>query len=138
MIDRIRLTSRLDLLVLGLKSHNFAMRSHSVPGSISAISATNCFSAFLDIQTKHNRKLIRINAIDYKGLQETHMNSYKSVYLMYMIKKVEFTTKNKQSNQTYESQTTQINVFVNVLSYLKLCHESIKNPLQPTKSNSCI
>lgn len=47
IIDRMRDTSRLDLLDFGLKSHNLAMRSHSVPGSISAVSATNCFSAFL-------------------------------------------------------------------------------------------
>lgn len=47
IIDRIRLTSRLVLIDFGLKSHNLAMRSHSVPGSISAVSATNCFSAFL-------------------------------------------------------------------------------------------
>lgn len=43
----MRLTSRFDLLDFGLKSHSLAMRSHSVPGSISAVSATNCFSAFL-------------------------------------------------------------------------------------------
>lgn len=48
MIDLNRDTSRLDFADFGLKSHNLAIRSHSVPGSISSgNSATNCFSAFL-------------------------------------------------------------------------------------------
>lgn len=47
MIERMRDTSRLDLFDFGLKSHSFAMRSHSVPGAISSVSETNCFSAFL-------------------------------------------------------------------------------------------
>ncbi|CAG5075257.1 Similar to Ankle2: Ankyrin repeat and LEM domain-containing protein 2 (Mus musculus), partial [Cotesia congregata] len=47
IIDRIRDTS-LDIREdFGLKSHSFAIRSHSVPGSTSPASATNCFSAFL-------------------------------------------------------------------------------------------
>lgn len=62
MIDRIRLTSRLDLLVFGLKSHSFAMRSHSVPGSISAVSATNCFSAFLHTNT-HTELIEELNVL---------------------------------------------------------------------------
>ena len=48
IMERIRETSLLVLLDLGLKSHNLAMRSHSVPGSIAPVSATNCFSAFLN------------------------------------------------------------------------------------------
>uniref|UniRef100_A0A2M4CDP8 Putative secreted protein n=1 Tax=Anopheles marajoara TaxID=58244 RepID=A0A2M4CDP8_9DIPT len=47
MMERIREMSLLDLFVFGLKSHSLAIRSHSVPGSISSVSATNCFSAFL-------------------------------------------------------------------------------------------
>lgn len=47
MIERMRETSLDVLLDLGLKSHNLAIRSHSVPGSIAPASATNCFSAFL-------------------------------------------------------------------------------------------
>jgi len=47
IIERIRETSLLVLLDFGLKSQSLAIRSHSVSGSISSVSATNCFSAFL-------------------------------------------------------------------------------------------
>lgn len=47
MMERILETS-LDVLDdFGLKSHSFEILSHSVPGSTSSASATNCFSAFL-------------------------------------------------------------------------------------------
>ncbi|KAJ8938924.1 hypothetical protein NQ318_011685 [Aromia moschata] len=46
-MERMRDTSLLPCFALGLKSHSFAMRSHSVPGSSSSSSATNCFSAVL-------------------------------------------------------------------------------------------
>lgn len=51
IIERIRDTSLEVRDDLGLKSHSFAIRSHSVPGSTSSASATNCFSAFLLIRT---------------------------------------------------------------------------------------
>jgi hypothetical protein len=42
----------MDLLALVdcVKSQSFAIRSHSVPGSISSTSATHSFSAFLEGQ----------------------------------------------------------------------------------------
>lgn len=49
MMDLMRVTSLLARLDFGLKSQSLEIRSHSVPGSISSDSATNCFSAFLDI-----------------------------------------------------------------------------------------
>lgn len=47
IIERIRDTSFDVLDDFGLKSQSFAILSHSVPGSTSSASATNCFSAFL-------------------------------------------------------------------------------------------
>lgn len=47
IIERILETSLLPGLAFGLKSQSLAILSHSVPGSISLSSATNCFSAFL-------------------------------------------------------------------------------------------
>merc|ERR1719187_2423330 len=45
MMERMRETSLVDLAVLGLKSQSLVMRSHSVPGSSAAVSATSSFSA---------------------------------------------------------------------------------------------
>jgi len=47
MMERIREMSFVCLLALGLKSQSFAILSHSVPGSIGSVSATNSFSALL-------------------------------------------------------------------------------------------
>lgn len=74
MIDRIRDTSRLDLLDFGLKSHSLAIRSHSVPGSMSSVSATNCFSAFLHSRErweeyKENGKRTKIMQNDDNGVE---------------------------------------------------------------------
>merc|ERR1712002_79895 len=46
-MERMREMSLDDFDVLGLKSHNLAILSHSVPGSILAVSATSSFSAVL-------------------------------------------------------------------------------------------
>lgn len=76
MIERILDTSLLALFVFGLKSHNLAIRSHSVPGSISSSSATNCFSAFLleEYKKKQTSKTIRTCTKDrnFLKLQETY------------------------------------------------------------------
>lgn len=65
MIDLIRVTSLLARLDLGLKSQSLEMRSHSVPGSISSDSATNCFSAFLKKYSKqHYIRKINIKVIN--------------------------------------------------------------------------
>lgn len=55
MIDLMRVTSLLVRLDLGLKSQSFEILSHSVPGSISSDSATNCFSAFLQVNNRKKR-----------------------------------------------------------------------------------
>jgi len=49
IMERIRETSFWCLLPLGLKSHSFAILSHSVPGSRGSAAAVNSFSAFLEI-----------------------------------------------------------------------------------------
>lgn len=50
IIERIRETSLEVRDDFGLNSQSLAMRSHSVPGSTSSASATNCFSAFLFVK----------------------------------------------------------------------------------------
>lgn len=67
IIERIRDTSLEVRDDLGLKSHSFAIRSHSVPGSTSSASATNCFSAFLLIRTPNYLYLITYHLF-YKSI----------------------------------------------------------------------
>lgn len=54
-MERMREISLDDFEVLGLKLQSLAILSHSVPGSIFPISATNSFSA--DLQEKNNDDL---------------------------------------------------------------------------------
>lgn len=66
IIERIRETSLEVRDDLGLNSHNLAMRSHSVPGSTSSASATNCFSAFLfvnRVQIKTMQRYVSTNIL---------------------------------------------------------------------------
>jgi hypothetical protein len=93
IMDLMRDTSLLVLLDFGLKSHSLAIRSHSVPGSISSVSATNCFSAFLtkqqiililhsitNIKMTHQPDLLQCLISTFSSLQ-----LYKLTYSDYLI-----------------------------------------------------
>lgn len=62
IMERILETSFDVLADFGLKSHNLAIRSHSVPGSTSSASATNCFSAFLIMESDREKDFSKQDA----------------------------------------------------------------------------
>lgn len=114
----MRDTSRLDLLDFGLKSHNLAMRSHSVPGSISAVSATNCFSAFL-WTTKKRKKIVFLL---YRFNVESC--SIDLHYLQMNLTKLCFNVSEKYSGWNhiiYENKSSRLFLFLyKLIHYMKL------------------